>query len=72
VGPASSPARGRALGGTEAAGVYAWIQEQGGWSSAKILLDAYGHFMPSESRGYADQIAHENGSGTVPAVNRRR
>ena len=34
-----------------------WIQEQGGWSSAKMLLDVYGHFMPRETRGYADRIA---------------
>jgi integrase len=34
-----------------------WIQEQGGWASAKMLLDCYGHFMPSESRGYADALS---------------
>ncbi len=34
-----------------------WIQEQGGWSSAKELLDTYGHFMPREMQGYADRIA---------------
>ena len=28
-----------------------WIQQQGGWASAKLLLDTYGHFMPSESSG---------------------
>jgi len=43
-----------------------WIQDQGGWSTAKVLLDTYGHFMPSESRGFADVIAAENGSGTAP------
>jgi integrase len=24
-----------------------WIQETGGWASAKMLLDVYGHFMPT-------------------------
>ena len=22
-----------------------WIQEQGGWTTAKVWLDTYGHFM---------------------------
>ena len=34
-----------------------WIQEQGGWSSAKLLLDWYGHFMPTETKGYADALS---------------
>ncbi len=34
-----------------------WIQSLGGWSSAKELLDTYGHFMPREMRGYADRIS---------------
>ena len=34
-----------------------WIQEQGGWTTAKVLLDTYGHFMPTESRGFADALA---------------
>lgn len=46
-----------------------WIQDQGGWSSAKVLLDTYGHFMPSESHGYADAIMGSNGSGTAPTLN---
>jgi integrase len=25
-----------------------WIQAQGGWTTAKLLLDVYGHFLPSE------------------------
>jgi hypothetical protein len=41
-----------------------WIQEQGGWASAKVLLDTYGHFMPSESHGFADAIMGSNGSET--------
>jgi len=34
-----------------------WIQEQGGWTTAKVLLDTYGHFMPTEARGFADALA---------------
>ncbi len=34
-----------------------WIQEQGGWSTAKLLLDTYGHFMPSESRGFENALS---------------
>jgi hypothetical protein len=33
------------------------IQEQGSWTTAKLLLDTYGHFMPSESRGFADALS---------------
>lgn len=29
-----------------------WIHEQGGWTTARVLLDTYGHFMPTESRGF--------------------
>ena len=36
-----------------------WIQAQGR-SSAKLLLDWYGHFLPSEQHGYADAL------GTAP------
>ena len=25
-----------------------WIQKAGGWSSANVLLDVYGHFMPTQ------------------------
>ncbi len=34
-----------------------WLQAQGGWASAKMLLDIYGHFLPSEARGFADALA---------------
>ncbi len=34
-----------------------WIQEQGGWTSATLLLDTYGHFMPTETRGFADILS---------------
>ncbi len=33
-----------------------WIQQHGGWASAKMLLDTYGHFMPSEQSGYAANL----------------
>src|SRR5262245_53720182 len=28
-----------------------WVQAQGGWTSAKMLLDTYGHFIPTETTG---------------------
>jgi hypothetical protein len=34
-----------------------WVQRQGGWASPKMLPDVYGHFMPTESSGYADNLA---------------
>ncbi|MBW2397474.1 MAG: site-specific integrase, partial [Deltaproteobacteria bacterium] len=34
-----------------------WIQAQGGWTTAKLLLDVYGHFLPSEYTGYADALS---------------
>ena len=44
-----------------------WIQEQGGWTTAKLLLDTYGHFMPTEMRGFADALtATPNGPQTAP------
>ena len=33
-----------------------WIQAMGGWSSAKLLLDLYGHFLPTETTGYANAL----------------
>lgn len=39
-----------------------WVQETGGWTSAKMLLDVYGHYMPTESAGYADAITTSNGT----------
>jgi len=38
-----------------------WIQAMGGWSSAKMLLDVYGHYLPSESAGYADALTALDG-----------
>ena len=44
-----------------------WVQEQGGWTTAKLLLDTYGHYMPSESRGFADVLsAAPDGPKTAP------
>ncbi len=34
-----------------------WVQTQGGWTTAKVLLDTYGHFMPDEMRGFADALS---------------
>jgi hypothetical protein len=34
-----------------------WVQDQGGWTTAKLLLDSYGHFMPSEHRGFSDALS---------------
>ena len=44
-----------------------WIQTQGGWTTAKVLLDTYGHIMPTESGGFADALtASPNGPQTAP------
>jgi integrase len=43
-----------------------WIQEQGGWTTAKLLLDTYGHFMPTESRGFADALTAQNAPPAHP------
>ncbi len=43
-----------------------WIQEAGGWASAKMLLDVYGHFMPTESAGFADAITAPNDPPAAP------
>ena len=34
-----------------------WIQHQGGWASAQMLLDTYGHFIPTEMQGYAANLS---------------
>ncbi len=49
-----------------------WIQEAGGWASAKMLLDVYGHFMPTESAGFADAITAPNGTPAAPTAWPRR
>ena len=46
-----------------------WIQEQGGWTTAKQLLDTYGHYLPTESHGYADALSTApNGAGAAPSL----
>ena len=49
-----------------------WIQEAGGWASAKMLLDVYGHFMPTESASFADAITAPNGTPAAPTAWPRR
>src|SRR5262249_48303034 len=34
-----------------------WIQAMGGWASAKLLLDLYGHHLRTENAGYADVLS---------------
>ena len=43
-----------------------WIQSRGGWASAKLVLDLYGHFLPSDYRGFADAI--EAATSTRPTA----
>ena len=38
----------------------------GGWASAKLLLDLYGHFLPTESTGFADAIGVPKRPYTAP------
>ncbi len=48
-----------------------WIQEQGGWTTAKVLLDTYAHYLPTESAGYSDALsAAPHGPTTAPARSR--
>ena len=43
-----------------------WIQNMGGGSSAKLLLDLYGHFLPTESTAFADAIDGRKRHYTAP------
>ncbi len=45
-----------------------WVQTQGGWTTAKVLLDTYSHFMPSEMYGFADALAAGNGTPAAPGT----
>ena len=48
-----------------------WIQEQGGWTTANVLLDTYDHFMPTESRGFTDALsAALDGTPAAPRPDR--
>ncbi len=33
-----------------------WVRKMGGWASAKMLLDVYGHYFPKEMKGYANSL----------------
>jgi hypothetical protein len=44
-----------------------WVQAQGGWTTAKVLLDTYADYMPEGSRGFADRLfTAENAPQTHP------
>ena len=50
-----------------------WVQAQGGWASAKVLLDWYGHYLPTETTGYADALSDVPGRPyTAPPGGGRR
>ncbi len=36
------------------------VRKMGGWSSAKMLLDVYGHFLPREMRGFSNTLTHRD------------
>ena len=37
-----------------------WVQAQGGWQNASLLLDLYGHYMPTKSSGLAEAVAQRS------------
>ena len=39
-----------------------WVRKMGGWSSAKMLLDVYAHFLPREMRGFSNTLSHGDGT----------
>lgn len=43
-----------------------WIQAAGGWATAQLVLDTYGHHQPSESHGYASRMP--GGGSDSPAT----
>ena len=45
-----------------------WIQEQGGWTTPKLLLETYGHFMLTESRGFSEALAALDGAHAALGV----
>jgi hypothetical protein len=51
-----------------------WIQTAGGWTSAKMLLDVYGHYLSTESAGFADALTGppRSADGTHTAPGRSR
>ena len=44
----------------------------GGWASAKLLLDLYGHFLPTESTGFADALDVPRRPYTAPTPRGQR
>ncbi len=43
-----------------------WVQNMGGGSSAKLRINLYGHFLPTESMGFADAIDGDKRHDTAP------
>lgn len=56
------------MGGPWARCYATWIQQIGGWASAKLLLNVYGHFIPTETEGYADNLASPDGPYAAPSL----
>jgi integrase len=46
------------------------VQAQGGWASAKMLLDRYGHYLPTETTSYADALTSGPGRPCTAPVRR--
>jgi len=44
------------------------VQKKGGWSSAKMLLDVYAHFLPREMRGFSNTLGYGDGTTRNRAV----
>jgi hypothetical protein len=38
-----------------------WIQAQGGWASATMLVDVSGHFMAAQTHGFVDVLTALHG-----------
>ncbi len=43
-----------------------WTQAQGGWRRSQMLDDVYGHFMPTETSGFANVLSIPNGPQAAP------
>ena len=44
-----------------------WVQQQGGWASAKMLMDVYGHYLPREMSGHANALAPPSEPDSLPS-----
>ena len=40
-----------------------WVRKMGRWSSPKMLLDVYGHFLPRDMQGFSDALAPNDRTG---------